>query len=383
MPSRILLADDSLTIRKVVELTFSGSEFELRAVGNGDDAVVLLAGFEPDIVLADAVMPGKTGYDVCEEVKKRPGGRWVPVVLLTGTFEPFDKPRAERVGADSVVTKPFDSQGLASLVRDLVRRATEAKASAPPEPPPAPEPPPPPPPPPAPEPAAGGEDTDPTLSNVGSFYTAPLVVPELEPAPPPPPLVPPPAPLSDDVFSTVAMPVFSELPPPARTDFDPPTGPIPPVPPPPPALAGERGYEMNLDALDDTPEPQRRDLDEDIAEFERSDKGKTRRPEAWERLGGADGAESAAAHESRSDLEALAAEASLTDLKSLIPDSAPAAFGPATSVGPLSDADVDRIARRVLELGGERVVRRIAWDVVPELAERLVKERLEELERAD
>ena len=53
------------------------------------------------------------------------------------------------------------------------------------------------------------------------------------------------------------------------------------------------------------------------------------------------------------------------------------------SAGPLSDADIDRIARRVLELGGERVVRRIAWDVVPELAERLVKERLEELERAD
>jgi hypothetical protein len=179
------------------------------------------------------------------------------------------------------------------------------------------------------------------------------------------------------------MPVFSELPPPARTDFDPPTGPIPPAPPPPPALTGERGYEMNLDALDDTPEPQRRDLDEDIAAFERSDKGKTRRPEAWEKLASAEGTEHATSQESRSDLEALAAEASLTDLKSLIPDSAPAASGSVSSVGPLSDADVDRIARRVLELGGERVVRRIAWDVVPELAERLVKERLEELERAD
>jgi CheY-like chemotaxis protein len=379
MPSRILLADDSLTIRKVVELTFSGSEFELKAVGNGDEAVALLDEFQPDIVLADAVMPGKAGYDVCEEVKKRPGGRYVPVVLLTGTFEPFDKPRSERAGADSVVTKPFDSQGLASLVRDLVRRAAEAKASAPPEPPPAPEPPPPPPP----APVEAGESTDPTLADAGSFYTAPLAVPELMAAPPPPPPLPPPAPLSDDVFSTVAMPVFSELPPPARSDIDPPTGPIPPVPPPPPALTPDRGYEMNLDALDDTPEPQRRDLDEDIAAFERSDKGKTRRREAWEKLGGEDGAGSAASQESRSDLEALAAEASLTDLKSLIPDSVPAAPVAASSAATLSDADVDRIARRVLELGGERVVRRIAWDVVPELAERLVKERLEELERAD
>jgi hypothetical protein len=135
---------------------------------------------------------------------------------------------------------------------------------------------------------------------------------------------------------------------------------------------------MDLDALD-TPEPQRRDLDEDIAAFERSDKGKTRRPEAWEKIDGEGGAEHATSHETRSELEALAAEASLTDLKSLIPESSPAA----PPAAPLSDADIDRIARRVLELGGERVVRRIAWDVVPELAERLVKERLEELERAD
>jgi CheY-like chemotaxis protein len=377
MSSRILLADDSLTIRKVVELTFSGSEFELKAVGNGDEAVSLLSEFEPDIVLADAVMPGKTGYEVCEEVKRRPGGRFVPVVLLTGTFEPFDKPRSERAGADSVVTKPFDSQGLATLVRDLVRRAAEAKASAPPEPPPAAEPPPPPPPPPA---AELGESTDPTLASPGPFYTAPLA----SAGPPPPPV--------DDVFSTTAIPIFSEIespaPPAARADFDPPTEPLPPMPPPPPPLTGSHpGYVMDLGALDETPEPHHRDLDEDIAAFERSDRGKTRRPEPWETLiASAAAAEPLAPpvpEQGHSDLEALAAEASLTDLKSLIPDAGPAALPAGSPVGPLSEADIDRIARRVLELGGERVVRRIAWDVVPELAERLVKERLEELERAD
>ena len=135
MPHRILLADDSLTIQKVIELTFSGTEFELKAVGNGDLALPLLESFSPDIILADCVMPGKTGYELCEHIKSRPGGRWVPVVLLTGTFEPFDKPRAERAGADSCVTKPFDSQGLASLVRDLVKKASEERAAAPPEPP--------------------------------------------------------------------------------------------------------------------------------------------------------------------------------------------------------------------------------------------------------
>lgn len=128
MPHRILLADDSLTIQKVVELTFSDAEFEIRAVGNGDDAVRALEEFRPDIVLADAFMPGLTGYEVCERVKALPGSPLIPVVLLAGTFEPFDRARAERSGADSIVTKPFDSHALASLVRDLVERSHQQAA---------------------------------------------------------------------------------------------------------------------------------------------------------------------------------------------------------------------------------------------------------------
>ncbi len=134
MPIRVLLADDSLTIQKVVELTFAGAEFEIRAVGNGDDAVRGLREFHPDIVLADAFMPGLTGYEVCERVKALPRGHAIPVVLLAGTFEPFDRARAEASGADSIVTKPFDSHALATLVRDLVeeaRRRMNATPTAP------------------------------------------------------------------------------------------------------------------------------------------------------------------------------------------------------------------------------------------------------------
>jgi len=145
MAIKILLADDSLTIQKVVELTFSDGDTRLLAVGNGDKAVQALDEFQPDIVLADVVMPGLTGYDVCEAVKQRPGGAFVPVVLLTGTFEPFDRARAERVGSDAIVTKPFDSHALQGLVRELVGKARaardEAEAAAAMAPPPAPEPP--------------------------------------------------------------------------------------------------------------------------------------------------------------------------------------------------------------------------------------------------
>lgn len=130
MAIKILLADDSLTIQKVVELTFSDGDTRLLAVGNGDKAVQALDEFQPDIVLADVVMPGLTGYDVCDAVKKRPGGEFVPVVLLTGTFEPFDRTRAERVGSDSIVTKPFDSHALQGLVRELVSKARAARADA-------------------------------------------------------------------------------------------------------------------------------------------------------------------------------------------------------------------------------------------------------------
>ena len=130
MAIKILLADDSLTIQKVVELTFSDAETRLMAVGSGDRAVQALDDFQPDIVLADVVMPGLTGYDVCDAVKQRPGGVFVPVVLLTGTFEPFDRARAERVGSDAIVTKPFDSHALQGLVRDLVARARAVREEA-------------------------------------------------------------------------------------------------------------------------------------------------------------------------------------------------------------------------------------------------------------
>lgn len=381
MPYRILLADDSLTIQKVIELTFSGTEFELTAVGNGDLALPLLDSYAPDIVLADCVMPGKTGYELCEEIKSRPGGRYVPVVLLTGTFEPFDKPRAERAGADSFVTKPFDSQGLASLVRDLVKKAAEERAAAPPEPPPAPEPPPPPPPPPpAPPPSVEerAESTDPTLSEPAPFLTLPMAA--MQSAPPVPEEKPP----EVDVYATSAIPVFREteiempLEAPAAAVVEPP--PDPPTEPLGSPVPPAADYEMDLGALDE--EPPHRDLDEDIAAFEASGRSTTR-PDLWDspavKAAAAASAASASSEEHLpGDLEALAAEASLSDLKSLIPHAASAA-----AAGPLSDDDIDRIARRVLELSGERIVRKIAWDVVPELAERLVKERLEELERAD
>jgi CheY-like chemotaxis protein len=130
MPKKILLADDSLTIQKVVELTFSDSDYDLVCVGNGLRALEKVREDRPDLILADVVMPEKNGYEVCEAIKGDPSTSRIPVILLTGTFEPFDRQRAERIGADAIVSKPFDSQQLLRQVEALLARAGVASPSA-------------------------------------------------------------------------------------------------------------------------------------------------------------------------------------------------------------------------------------------------------------
>ncbi|HEX8720386.1 MAG TPA: response regulator [Pyrinomonadaceae bacterium] len=114
---KLLLADDSPTIRKVVSLTFGDEGMEVVAVGDGAGALrALEEDPPPDLLLADVVMPGPDGYELCERVKRDGRLRHVPVVLLVGTFEPFNEAEARRVGADTVLTKPFQS------IRDLVSK---------------------------------------------------------------------------------------------------------------------------------------------------------------------------------------------------------------------------------------------------------------------
>jgi len=127
---RILLADDSLTIQKVVELTFSDGEYDLVCVPNGQRALDKVAESAPDLILADVVMPEKNGYEVCEAIKANPATAHLPVVLLSGTFEPFDRDRAERLGCDAIVSKPFDSQQLLRQVEALLARAPQDAPSA-------------------------------------------------------------------------------------------------------------------------------------------------------------------------------------------------------------------------------------------------------------
>jgi CheY-like chemotaxis protein len=113
---RLLLADDSITIQKVVELILADEDFEIRSVHNGKEALALLSSFSPDIVLADTEMPSMNGYDLCERIKQEPSTSSIPVILLTGAFEPLDEERAHRVGADDFLIKPFEAQELSQKI---------------------------------------------------------------------------------------------------------------------------------------------------------------------------------------------------------------------------------------------------------------------------
>jgi len=222
MTRTILLADDSVTIQKVVELTFLEEDLDVVAVGSGDEALARLDDLSPALVIADVHMPGADGFEVCRRVKKKDSA--IPVLLLVGTFEPFDADGVQACGAQGHLKKPFDSQELLRLALELVGKA---------------------------DPEAPGEGRS-----------------------------------ADDVFETTRMAVQP---------------PEMPEPEPPPSET----------------EP---------------------------------------------------------------PAAAETASPPSSGNGQLSDEDVERIARRVVELMADKAVRDVAWEVVPDLAELLIRDRLRELE---
>jgi CheY-like chemotaxis protein len=121
MMPKLLLADDSITVQRVIALTFQGEGIEVIAVGDGDQAVDAIERERPQIVLADLSMPGRDGYAVAEYVKRSPEhSRETRVVLLTGAAEPVEEARSRALGIDGVLSKPFEPHVATALVRRLL-----------------------------------------------------------------------------------------------------------------------------------------------------------------------------------------------------------------------------------------------------------------------
>lgn len=128
MTTKLLLVEDSLSIQTIVETTFTREGFEVMVVGDALDGLHKAQTLRPDIVLADASMPGLDGFQLCQRIRQSASGRHMPVVLLTSGFAAYDKIKGDQAGVTTHLAKPFEPQVLLDMVKQLVP-ATRSPAS--------------------------------------------------------------------------------------------------------------------------------------------------------------------------------------------------------------------------------------------------------------
>ncbi len=119
--STILLADDSPHAQRMGEHILREEGFDVSTVSDGMAALVRIAETDPDLIIADAFLPGRNGFDLCRQVK-----RWRPhvrVILTAGSLETFDEAEAKDAGSDAVLRKPFEASQAVALIRPLLQEA--------------------------------------------------------------------------------------------------------------------------------------------------------------------------------------------------------------------------------------------------------------------
>jgi CheY-like chemotaxis protein len=126
--TRILLADNSPHAQRMGERILREEGFEVVTVTDGQTALVRLADVDPDVVLADVSLPGRSGYDICREVKTAPGLRHIRVVLTAGLLDHFDDGLAVSVRCDGVLKKPFEASATMEAIRPLIAAAQADRA---------------------------------------------------------------------------------------------------------------------------------------------------------------------------------------------------------------------------------------------------------------
>lgn len=120
MALRVLLADESSTIKRALQMVLSDYGVEVKSVPTGIDVMAVVQTFNPDIVIADVLLNSKNGYDVCTELKNKSETKNIPVVLMWSNFMQLDQSLYEKSKADASIEKPFDSETIRNLVEKLV-----------------------------------------------------------------------------------------------------------------------------------------------------------------------------------------------------------------------------------------------------------------------
>jgi DNA-binding response OmpR family regulator len=122
MAYKLILADPSPSVQKVVQMAFSEPEFEIQVIEDGLQVIETIARIDPDAILLSSTLPSRDGYEVGRYLRRREEFRKVALILLKNAFESLDEERANEIRFDAVVPKPFDSERLVRLVRETVDR---------------------------------------------------------------------------------------------------------------------------------------------------------------------------------------------------------------------------------------------------------------------
>jgi CheY-like chemotaxis protein len=128
MGKRVLVADDSATIQKAFAMVFGGQDVALVAARSLEEALTSARQSRPDLVIADAALGARTGYELCAALKADPSLRGLPVYILSSTHTPYDEGRGREAGADGNLLKPFESQGIIDKVNEILARTAAAPA---------------------------------------------------------------------------------------------------------------------------------------------------------------------------------------------------------------------------------------------------------------
>jgi len=114
----IVVVEDSPSVRETIAFILGAEGYQVRSASNGEEGLSLAAELEPRVVLTDAMMPGMDGFELCRQLKANPDHAEICVIMLTSMGQIIDRERADEVGVDHFVTKPFDEDEILRLLEN-------------------------------------------------------------------------------------------------------------------------------------------------------------------------------------------------------------------------------------------------------------------------